>query len=236
MPKKRNSRNIYCDESSVDNPKSRFMVIGALLINRSETPRIKEKVKELQSKHYVNGELKWVKTSSKTLKFYEELFSYLFSLPSPTLSYRCIVVDKELVDYKKHHQDDRELAYYKFYYQLLKKPLEGSEDYYIFLDFRPSRNKNSVRRLGEFLKAFVIGDGAIKHIQSYPSEDNVFIQISDILTGAVAHSRNIKKGSKNKKKLIKLIAKSVEKENLDFCSSLRDKKFNIFCIIPGKGK
>ncbi|MFH1694212.1 MAG: DUF3800 domain-containing protein [Patescibacteria group bacterium] len=236
MSKKRVSRNIYCDESSVDNPNSRFMTIGALFVDRKEVPRIKEDIKRLQGEHHIKGELKWVKTSERTLKFYEELFSYLFSLPSSALFYRSILIDKELVDYKKHHHGDKELAYYKFYYQLLKKPLEANEDYYISLDFRPSRDKNSVRRLGEFLKAFAVNEGVIKHMQAYSSDENIFIQISDILTGAVSHSRNIKKGSKNKKKLIGIIARSVGKDNLDFCSSLRDKRFNIFCIIPGRGK
>lgn len=230
----RNIYNIYCDESSVDNPGAKFMVIGALFVARSKVPQIKNKIKELQNKHHIKGELKWIKASNKSLDFYKELFTYLFSLRAMDLSYRCIVVDKELVDYKTYHNEDKELAFYKFYYQLLKKPLERNNNYYIFLDFRPSRDANRVRRLGEFLR-MVCGD-IIKHIQGYSSDNNIFIQIADVITGAIAFSRNKLATSRNKKQLASVIAKSIDRENLSFSSLLSEKRFNIFFIILGENK
>ncbi len=218
--------NIYCDESSIDNPNSLMMVIGALFVERTLVPEIREKIKEIRKKHSINGELKWVKTSTKTLPFYEEVFGYLFSLDSLKVTFRCIVIDKTQVDYGKYHQQDKDLAFYKFYYQLLKRRLKDDK-YYIFLDFRPSKNKNSVRRLGEFLEMFTKG---IKHIQAYSSHENVFIQIADILSGAVSFSRNTPNGCGAKKKLVKIISSSVNKEDLNFKSSFWEERFNIFCI------
>ena len=140
----------------------------------------------------------------------------------------CIRTSPYLISwYEKYHDKDKELAFYKFYYQLLKRRIKDDVPHYVFLDFRPSKNKNSVRRLGEFLGMFSKG---VKHIQSYPSNENVFIQIADILTGAVAFSYNSPDGSENKNKLIKIIAKSVGKETLKFCSAFWEQKFNIFCI------
>ncbi|HEY4515096.1 MAG TPA: DUF3800 domain-containing protein [Candidatus Paceibacterota bacterium] len=222
--------NIYCDESSIDNPKSIMMVIGALFIERSIVPEIKEKIKEIRQKHGVNGELKWVKTSNKVLPFYEELFSYLFSMDGTKVTFRCIVIDKSQVNYEKYHQQDKELAFYKFYYQLLKRRLK-EDAYYIFLDFRPSKNKNSVRRLGEFLGMFSRG---IKHIQAYQSHENVFIQVADVLSGAVSFSRNTPDGGEAKQKLTKIISKSIKKKDLNFGSSFWEDKFNIFCIDLSK--
>ena len=222
--------NIYCDESSIDNPKSTMMVIGALFIERTLVPEIREKIKEIRKKHGVNGELKWVKTSTKVLPFYKELFQYLFSFDSSKVTFRCIVVNKSQVDYEKYHQQDKDLAFYKFYYQLLKRRLKD-DMYYIFLDFRPSKNKNSVRRLGEFLGMFTRG---IKHIQAYPSHENILIQIADVLSGAVSFSRNTPNGGEAKKKLVKTIASAIEKKDLNFKSSFWENKFNIFCIDLAK--
>lgn len=235
MPK-RIFYNVYCDESNIDNPQSTFMAIGALFVSRVAAPTIAKKIKELQDKYRAKGELKWVKASSRTEHLYEELFRYLFSLVSSDLSYRCIVVDKRQLDYKKYHEGDKELAFYKFYYQLLKHHLEQDKGYYILLDFKPSKDRNSVRRLGEFLE-MVSGDSVIKHIQSYPSNENIFIQIADVLTGAVAHSwNNNRQGSKYKMGLEKTIADAIGKDDLNFESLPSHKKFNIFHIIPGKKK
>lgn len=227
--------NIYCDESSVDNPKSRFIVIGSLFIDRKKVPELRKNIKKIRNKYHIQSELKWSKTSSLTLTFYKELFDYLFSLSPSYFSYKCIVVDKSKVDYKKYHKEDEELAFYKFYYFLLKNSLDLDKRYYIFLDFKPSRNKNRVRRLGEFL-SFTSNVGAINHIQSYPSKENIFIQISDIFTGAVAFSKNKIGVSKHKKELARIIASSIGKKDLDFCSPLTEKRFNIFCIILGENR
>lgn len=222
--------NIYCDESSIDNPKSPTMVIGALFIERSIVPEIKKRIKEIRIKHGVNGELKWVKTSSKVLPFYEELFGYLFSIDASKVTFRCIVVDKSKVNYEKYHKQDKELAFYKFYYQLLKRRLKDDK-YYISLDFRPSKNKNSVRRLGEFLGMFSRG---IEHIQAYQSHENVLIQVADILTGAVSFTYNTPTGGEAKQGLSKIIARSIGKKDLNFKSPFWEDKFNIFCIDLSK--
>ena len=203
-----------------------MMVIGALFIERPLVPEIRKKIKEIRNKHSVNGELKWVKTSTQVLPFYEELFGYLFSIDGEKVTFRCIVVNKSQVNYEKYHQQDKELAFYKFYYQLLKRRLKDDK-YYIFLDFRPSKNKNSVRRLGEFLGMFSRG---IEHIQAYQSNENTLIQVADVLSGAVSFSHNTPAGSESKQKLVKIIAKSIGKKDLNFKSPFWEDKFNIFCI------
>lgn len=234
LKKKIENINIYADESSIDNPLAPYMIIGAVFIDRKMVPGIKKEVAKIRKKFFMNGELKWIKTSAKSLSFYRELFSYLFSLDNKVFGYKCIVVKKKDIDYNKYHDGDKELAFYKFYYELLKNKLSDGQNYYIFLDFKPSKSKDRVRRIGNFLT--MVNKGIeIKHIQAYSSDDNVFIQIADILTGAVGYDRNYKKNSVNKVELIKIIANSVDKDNLSYCSPSpnSDKQFNIFCIKPG---
>ncbi len=167
------------------------------------------------------------------MDFYRELFEYLFSFETQNVTFRCIAIDKTKINYERYHDKDKEIAFYKFYYQLLKRRIKEDVQQYLFLDFRPSKNKNSVRRLGEFLGILTKG---IKHIQAYPSDQNIFIQIADILTGAVAYSYNSKLDSKVKKELIDIIAKSIGKDSLKFCSPFWEDKFNIFCIDLTKRK
>lgn len=233
VKKKIDAINIYADESSIDNPSAEYMIIGAVFVNRRMVPAIKTEISKIQREYFINGELKWIKTSAKTLDFYKKLFLYLFSLGNKVFNYRCIIVKKDEVDYDKFHSGDKELAFYKFYYQLLKNRLDEGKKYYIFLDFKPSKSKDRVRRIGEFLE-LVNQDVIIKHIQAYSSVDNIFIQIADILTGAVGYERNYKKNSVNKVALVKIIANAIGKENLDFCSTRsNDQIFNTFCIKPG---
>jgi len=233
LKKKIEDINIYADESSIDNLSAQNMIIGAIFVDRKKVPEIKKEITRIQKEFFINGELKWIKTSAKTLTFYKKLFSYLFSLDDKTFNYKCIVVKKIEVDYEKYHDGDKELAFYKFYYELLKNKLDEGKKYYIVLDFKPSKSKDRVRRIGEFL-TMVNQEVEIKHIQSYSSADNIFIQIADILTGAVGYERNYGKNSVNKVELVKIIANSVGKDNLNYCSSLKgDKQFNIFCIKPG---
>ena len=233
LKKKIESINIYADESSIDNPLAPYMIIGAVFLDRKMVPRIKKEISKIQKEFFINGELKWIKTSAKSLSFYKKLFSYLFSLDDKAFSYKCIVVKKDDVDYNKYHDGDKELAFYKFYYELLKNKLDEGQNYYVFLDFKPSKSKDRVRRIGKFLT--MVNQGIeIKHIQAYSSDDNIFIQIADILTGAVGYDRNYEKKSVNKVELTKIIASAAGKENLSFCSTLKgDKQFNIFCIKPG---
>ncbi len=222
--------NIYADESSIDNENAPNMIIGAVFIQREKAPKIKEEINKLRDKFFIRGELKWTKTSKKTLEFYEALFKYLFSLNGDDFNFKCIVVKKDNIDYKTYHEEDKELAFYKFYYQLLKNRIEKEKEYYIFLDFKPSKSKDRVRRIGEFLE-LVNPEAKIKHIQAYSSKDNIFIQIADVLSGAVGYEKNYKKKSSDKNALMNVIAKNINKENLNFCSSFSgDKKFNIFCI------
>lgn len=233
LRKKIESINIYADESSVDNPQAENMIIGSIFVNRARVPEIKKKVKDIRNKHQIKGELKWIKTSQKTMPFYLDIFNYLFSLDYQDFNYKCIVVKKEDIDYEKYHESDKDLAFYKFYYQLFKNKLHNDKKYYIFLDFKPSKSKGRIIRIKKFLE--MVNEGVkIKHIQSYSSKENDFIQLADILTGAVGYEKNYSKNSKNKTELINIISKSIGKDNLNFCSSKNgDKEFNIFCIKPG---
>ena len=67
--------------------------------------------------HKFPHELKWAKVHYKYIPFYKGLIDYFLSCAD--MSFRCIIVDKTKVKLEEFHDNDEELAFFKFYYLLL---------------------------------------------------------------------------------------------------------------------
>jgi len=229
-----NTYNIYCDESRIDNPEDNFMVIGGVFVAREKVREIAEKIKEIKEKHQFKGEMKWVKVDKKKKLFLESLIDYIVKLDSSMFSFHCIVVEKDKVKYDTYHQGDKELAFFKFMYELLEKRLKSEHNYYIFLDYKPTKIKERVFNLKTYLEKYVYFNKencVIKHFQAYSSRENLFIQLADLLCGAVGYQKNKYPESTVKSEIANFIAKKIGKDSLDFHSSPSEGKFNIFHII-----
>lgn len=228
------SFNIYCDESSVDGDKlHRYFVIGALIIPRNKKVELKNNLEELKKKHSIS-EIKWNNLSDASLKLAQSILKLFFKIEY--ISFNAIVVDKNKVNYEFYHEGSKELAFYKFYYFLLRNRLLNECRYYIFLDKKPVSVQNRVSVLKAFLTGFIKSsrqDCVIKHLQEYSSSENLLIQVSDLLTGAVASKFNFgdKLKSKSKKNVIKAIEKSIGRK-INTPTSYSEKKFNIFYWQP----
>lgn len=230
-----NKLNIYCDESRVENTDSPKMVIGALFIPRDRKPDVEKKLKAIYKKHKFIRELKWVKTDKLFIDFYKAIIDYF--VKESDLNYRCIVVDKDKVKLEEFHNNDPELAFFKFYYFMLRSKLLDQNDYYIFLDKKPTRDKNRARALKLFLDAYVLIHRSrcnIKHLQAYSSEENVFLQLADYFTGLVGFACNQRQKSKSVKAYIVDYLKSkLDRKKLCVSTPLTEEKFNVF-VWEGK--
>jgi len=230
----RNIYNIYCDESRVENPESDRMIIGALFIPRKEKVKIQNKLKRVFQKHNFLYELKWNKTHKKCLDFYKEIVDYFFS--ESALNYRCIVVNKKEVKYEEYHDNDKELAFFKFYYLMLRKKIVNENDYYVFIDKKPTRDKNRARALHSYLESYILlhnKDCNIQHFQSYDSDSNLLIQLSDYLTGLMGFASNdvpiIKLHKNNSKlKMVNYCKEKLNRSKLCRTTALSEEKFNVF--------
>lgn len=183
--------NIYCDETRVENLDSQFMVIGALLVPRAQVDAVKEELKNLCKQYEFSQEIKWNKVGNKYATYYQNIVDYFFQ--NESLQFRCIIVDKSKVKYDIYHENDKELAFFKFYYLLLRDILDDNSQYFIFLDKKPTRDKNRARALNAFLDSHLLihrEQSQIKHFQAYNSSENVLIQLSDLLTGLFGYSNN----------------------------------------------
>ncbi len=220
--------NIYCDESRVENKDSRNMIIGALIVPRDRRKSITREVKILKNKYSFFQELKWNKAGKKYDTFYKNVITYFKA--NKFISFRCIVVNKSKIKYEAYHDNDRELAFFKFYYLMLRAKLADNNQYYIFLDRKPTRDKNRARSLKAYLSSYVLlhrKECNIKHLQSYSSAENVLIQLSDFFTGLMGYACNESKKS-YKQSLVKYLRSLVGKKNLFVSTTLRESKFNVF--------
>ncbi len=230
MPKlDENTFNIYCDESRVENRDSNNMVIGALFMPRKYKNKIVKDIKNIFSKHNFNYELKWSKVHKGFIPFYKEIIDYFTS--NNNLNYRCIIVDKSKIDLKRYHSNDSELAFFKFYYLMLRPKLLSQNKYYIFLDKKPTRDRNRARALRAFLDLYVLlhkRDCGISHFQAYNSKNNLLIQLSDFLTGLVGFDINKKEKKSAKAEIAAYLKLKIGKDNFLLSSPLSEEKFNNF--------
>ena len=226
--------NIYCDESRVENSDSKKMVIGALIIPRRLRGTIVNDIKNICRKYSFFWEIKWTKTNHKYIEFYKELTDYFVS--QIAMNFRCIIVDKGNLDYVRYHDGDEELAFFKFYYLMLRQKLLDYNRYYIFLDRKPTRDKNRARALHAFLDSHTLlhkQDCSIEHFQAYPSHENVLLQLTDYLTGLVAYAVNVSSSDSAKFCMTEHLRKKLQRKTFLVTSVFSESKFNIF-VWEGK--
>ena len=225
-----NIYNVYCDESRVENLKSKNMIIGALFVPRSKKRNVVKKLKHIYKEYGFSYELKWTKSHKKYLDFYKKIIDFFYD--EANLSFRCIVVDKNEIELVEYHNNDSELAFFKFYYLMLKAKLLSQSKYYILLDKKPTRDKNCARALRAYLDLYIFRNKtkcSIKHFQAYNSKDNVLIQLSDFFTGLMGFACNEKMQDSPKRELVEYLKQKMKINNLCGTSSLlSEEKFNRF--------
>lgn len=230
-----NIYNLYCDESRVENRDSRIMVIGTIEIPRKEKIAIVNDLKSIYKEHQFAHELKWTKVHDKFVPFYKKLIDYFLS--NSSIQFRCIVVDKTKINLEQFHDNDEELAFFKFYYLLLKEKLLSDNEYYIFLDKKPTRDRNRARALHAYLDSFILWNRKkcnIRDFHAIESKDNLLIQATDFLVGLMGFACNEKIADDNAKgQLVRYLKERLKREHLCITTSLYEKKFNVF-VWEGK--
>lgn len=222
---------VYCDEANPDiltsaSPRVQYLLIGSLWLPADLREEIKAQITTLRSRYNVWGEIKWSKVSPNRHVFYTELID-LFINYGEKLRFRCIAVDRNEVDLKLH-DNDGELGFYKFYYQLLHHWILDFNQYRIFCDTKSNRDPKRLPVLARCLSLSNLSS-QIESIQSLPSRELVLIQLCDLLLGAASSRMNntLQEGTAKAKIVHRL------EEFLD-CrltpTSKSEEKFNIFRI------
>jgi len=223
---------VYCDESAPDlftsaNKNARYLMIGSLWIPAELRNEIKSKLWDLRIRHKTWGEIKWKKISSKRLPFYLDLVD-LFESYGLEMRFRCILVEAEFVDLKLHNNDS-ELGFYKFYYQLLHHWIYDFNDYRLFCDIKTNRDTHRLNILKQCLENSNLS-ARIADVQAVPSTQVVLIQLCDLLLGAAGSRLNKKlKPGSPKEAIVKRLESKLGVDKL-MPTERNNKKFNIFRI------
>ena len=138
------------------------------------------------------------------------------------------MVARKDVNLEFYHENDQELGFYKFYYQLLHYWILDFNEYNIFCDYKKNRDRTRLKTLQRCLDSSNLSSD-IPVIQSVRSEESVLIQFADVLSGAVAAKFNqVSKTDSAKSIIIKEIENRLNHKILP--TGPYEKKFNVFKI------
>jgi len=223
--------NLYCDESRhTSDPSQNFAVIGVLQCPRDQKHRIVGRIHSLMTLHNVRGEFGWKKLSQNRRVFYETLLDVF--IEESSLSFRCIVVDKSSLDHNRWNNGDKELGFYKLYYQLLVHWLKPGNEYHIYLDWQQNSCSNRFEELRRILIHKLTGRAKILCLEPVSSHNQPLIQLSDVLMGTVGYQWNNldskPESSVFKSDYVQKLASMLNRPRLSMATGLNEQKFNIF--------
>jgi hypothetical protein len=239
--------HIYADESR--QCKDRFMVLGGLIAEASDVPRFEATMAEFRQETKMFGELKWSKVTDKKSKEYQLFVEYFFTLlDADTLRFHCVVLDNHQINHRKFNQGDKELGFYKFYYQLLlhcfgkKYCGHGEDDHFVLhLDHRTTHYKlGTLKKVlnNGMKKDFQIDSQPFRSIEPKNSKESELIQINDIVLGAIGFQKNdydLRPNTRQSKKdLAALIAKKAGITNLKGDTPRKSNRFTIWNFVLRK--
>lgn len=217
--------NLYCDESChLENDQNTYMILGYLRVPYNQMKLHANAIKEVKERHHFFGEIKWSKVANSQSKFYSDIVSYFFA---SDLAFRAIVIKKENINNEQYGQDF-DTFYYKMYYQLFNHKIDMLSSYNIYLDVKDTLNARKVRKLKEILQTKY---GVVRNLQSIQSHESLFLQLADLLIGAIGYNLRPEEEQKvtAKKALINRIQKDSH-QSLKKSSYLSESKMNLFFI------
>lgn len=147
------------------------------------------------------------------------------------------MVDQQKVDYNSYHDGDKELGFYKFYYEMLEKWLFEGNEYTVLLDFKKNKGAERYSDLKKCLVHYGRTRGVtIRDLTVIESRRSHLAQLCDLLTGAVSTEAN---GAKVGAAKLELISRMAALRGLrrisEASSSPAFSKFNVFRISLGLG-
>lgn len=223
---------VYCDESNpevlaAENTDKRFLLIGSVWLRTDDRAKFKDGIHRLRRQHRIGGEFKWSRISKSRQQFYVDLVEFFFD-QADRLRFRCIAVDREKVNLTRFHENDQELGFYKFYYQLLHHWILDFNEYAFFLDTKKNRRPDRLRVLQRCLDSSNLSS-LVSNVQGIDSRHSLLIQLADVLTGCVARQFNkSSRGSQPKDAVVKAVEDRIG--HRIGATSRAEAKFNVFQI------
>ena len=139
------------------------------------------------------------------------------------------MVDKSQIDEKRADYSFNDF-YFRMYFQLLHTKVDFQNRYNVFLDIKDTCSGEKLEKM----KKIMSYNSSIGTLQFIPSRESVFIQLADVLMGAINYNLRIQKGDVKGNVIakLKLIEKIKRHSNisLNTTTPLSRNKFNLFFI------
>lgn len=195
--------NLICDESSTA---GKHLVIGAITLpRRNHGPLINDLNRFKRSLGFrTEGEIKWGKVSRAYLERYERISGWFFEqIRATSLTFRAHVINVASPDYRKYGNGDLEKAFYKAYFHVLFQSVsrlafeEDGSNVLVLMDDKRNRHRFQLSRMKRALnfrleQALKVRN-LVANVEPRPSSGSKaepFIQVVDLLIGAIAYRRN----------------------------------------------
>lgn len=149
-------------------------------------PHGKDAIKDIKKKHGYSDELKWTNVHEATYKVYAELIDWFFM---NDMEFRAVVVDKSQIDEKREDYTFNDF-YFRMYYQLLHHKMDMDYTYNIYMDIKDTCSSDKLERLRKIMEY----NSSIGRFQFIRSHESVFIQLADVLMGAINYNLRYEKG------------------------------------------
>lgn len=219
--------NIYCDESThLIHDGHPYMLLGYTSIAYPQIRIAKNEIKAIKTKHNYTEELKWTNVHEATYKVYAEIVDWFFM---NDLEFRTVIVDKTQIDESRPDYTFNDF-YFRMYFQLLHTKVDFQDTYNVYIDIKDSCSSEKLQTLKKIMNY----NSSIGRFQFIRSHESVFIQLADVLMGAINYNLRIERGDVAgtviaKRKLIEKIKKH-SNISLNATTPLSRKKFNLFFI------
>jgi hypothetical protein len=233
--------HIYCDESR--QTKDRYMVLGGLIIEQTELAEFKNTMQRYRRVENMHAELKWNRVSNQKLAQYEKFMEYFFALNNTDIvHFHSIILDNHQINHKKFNRGDKELGFYKFYYQLLLNCFgkwycnkRTDVKFIVHLDQRTTKYKlDNLKRILNYGMNKQFGNSSAPFVSVEPRDSKKadLIQLNDILIGAIGFQKNgyeLRASSRYAKKyLANYIAQQVGLRDLKSNTPFSQARFKIW--------
>lgn len=192
---------LYVDESCADG-RNRYLVHGALFLRDHQIVQLREGLATIVSEFGFRDELKWSALSKAKLDRERAAVDCYFapdaSHQESGYRFQSLIVDQHKVDVVGFHDGDKDMCFYKFLYQLLRKRIAAfaypGERVNIVLDERTTKrydlddlkaSLNNGLRIDRQLDPPVV-----RSVMYRDSRAELLLQLSDLLSGAVGFFQN----------------------------------------------
>lgn len=191
-PKPDQLTEVYIDESS--QTKHQYLVLGALVISLTDSKEFERAIQKARLPELPLGEAKWTKVSKGKLTAYKRMVDSFFDHQKKA-HFHSLFVDTTKQDHNRFNNGSRDIGFNKEIYQLATKVAKLYPDsfFHLYPDHRDTTQTPDDLRLmlnrGRQKKQDQ-RDWPFRRCQFRNSKEVLLLQMTDILTGAIAFELN----------------------------------------------